>query len=74
VRAVSVHKRRQRYTVGECLAEMTELIADGHPTRTVAVEFDDPAIVLAAVQETGLGQFENVSYPRGLKRLLGLPA
>ena len=73
VRAVSVHKRRQRYTVGECLAEMTELIADGHPTRTVAIEFEDAAIVLTAVQEMGLGRFENVSYPRGLKRLLGLP-
>jgi len=74
VRAVSVHKRRQRYTVGECLAEMTELIADGHPARTVALEFEDPAIVLAAVQEMGLGRFENVSYPRGLKRLLDVPA
>jgi exopolyphosphatase/guanosine-5'-triphosphate,3'-diphosphate pyrophosphatase len=74
VRAVSVHKRRQRYTVGECLAEMTQLIADGHPTRTVAIEFEDAAIVLAAVWEMGLGRFENVSYPPGLKRLLGLPA
>ena len=74
VRAVSVHKRRQRYTVGECLAEMTELIADGHPTRTVALEFEDAAIVLRAVQEMGLGRFENVSYPRGLKRLLDVPA
>ena len=74
VRAVSVHKRRQRYTVGECLAEMTELIADGHPARTVALEFEDAAIVLRAVQEMGLGRFENVSYPRGLKRLLDVPA
>ena len=53
---------------------MTELIADGRPTRTVALEFEDPAIVLAAVQEMGLGRFENVSYPRGLKRLLDVPA
>ena len=74
VRAVRVHKRRQRYTVGECLAEMTELTADGHAIRTVAIEFEDPARVHAAVQEMGLGQFENLSYPRGLKRLLGLPA
>jgi hypothetical protein len=53
---------------------MTELIADGHPTRTVALEFEDAAIVLTAVQEMGLGRFENVSYPLGLKRLLDLPA
>jgi len=74
VRAVRVHKKRRRYTVGECLAEMTELTADGHAIRTVAIEFEDPARVHAAVQEMGLGQFENLSYPRGLKRLLGLPA
>src|SRR5262245_51100474 len=74
VRAVPVHKRRQRYAVGKCLAEMTELVAGGRPTRTVAIEFEDPALVLAAVNEMGLGQFQNVSYPRGLKRLLDWPA
>ena len=74
VRAVHVHKRRQRYTVGGCSAEMTELAADGRATRTVAIESEDPAGVQAAVREMGLERFENLSYPRGLKRLLGFPA
>jgi exopolyphosphatase/guanosine-5'-triphosphate,3'-diphosphate pyrophosphatase len=74
VRAVPLHKRRQRYTVGGCLAEMTDVIADGHPTRTVAIESEDAASVQAAVREMGLGQYENLSYPRGLKRLLGSSA
>jgi len=74
VHAVPVRKRRQRYRVGECLAEMTALTADGHPTRTVAIEFDDPAAVVTAVQHMGLARYENVSYPRALKRLLGWPA
>ena len=73
VRAVHVQKKRRRYTVGECLAEMTEVRADGRATRTVAIEFEDPVKVHAAVEEMGLGGFENVSYPRGLKRLVGLP-
>jgi exopolyphosphatase/guanosine-5'-triphosphate,3'-diphosphate pyrophosphatase len=72
VRAVRVHKKRQRYTVGECLAEMAEVVAEGRATRTVAIEFEDPAKVQAAVEEMGLGQFENLSYPRGLKGLVGL--
>ena len=55
-------------------AEMTEVIADGRPTRSVAIKLEDPARVLAAVREMGLGHFENLSYPRGLKRLLGLAA
>jgi exopolyphosphatase/guanosine-5'-triphosphate,3'-diphosphate pyrophosphatase len=74
VRVVRVHKKRQRYSVDRCLAEMTEVIADGRATRTVAIEFEDPAAVRAAVQQMGLGRFENVSYPRGLKSLLGFPA
>jgi exopolyphosphatase/guanosine-5'-triphosphate,3'-diphosphate pyrophosphatase len=53
---------------------MTEVAADGRATRTVAIEGEDPARVWAAVREMGMERFENCSYPRGLKRLLGLPA
>jgi exopolyphosphatase/guanosine-5'-triphosphate,3'-diphosphate pyrophosphatase len=74
VRAVSIHKRRQRYTVGGCMAEMTEVVADGRTTRSVAIEFEDPTRVWAAVREMGLAKFENLDYPRGLKALLGWPA
>jgi exopolyphosphatase/guanosine-5'-triphosphate,3'-diphosphate pyrophosphatase len=74
VRAVSVQKKRERYSVGGCLAELTELTADGRATRTVAVESEDPARVWAAVQGMGLERFENCCYPKGLKRLLGLAA
>jgi exopolyphosphatase/guanosine-5'-triphosphate,3'-diphosphate pyrophosphatase len=70
VRAVQVRKKRQRYTVGGCLAELTELTADGRATRTVAIESEDPARVWGVVREMGLEQFENLSYPRGLRRLL----
>jgi exopolyphosphatase/guanosine-5'-triphosphate,3'-diphosphate pyrophosphatase len=74
VRAVHVRKKRRHYTVGGCLAEMTEVIADGHATRTIAIESEDPARVQAAVREMGLERFENISYPRALKGLLGWPA
>lgn len=74
VRALPIHKSRQRYAVGGCIAEMTEVAADGRATRTVAIEGEDPARVWAAVREMGMERFENCSYPRGLKRLLGLPA
>lgn len=70
VRTVAIHKKRQRYGVGGCLAELTELVADGRSTRSVALEAEDPARVWAAVQDLGLERFENLSYPRGLKRLL----
>ena len=73
LRAVRVHKKRTRYTIDGCLAELTEVVvAAGKAVRTVAVESEDPARVLAAVRTLGLEGIENVSYPRGLKRLVGM--
>ena len=72
LRAVGVHKKRTRYTIGGCIAELTEVVVDGKAVRTVAVESEDPARVLAAVRALGLEGIENVSYPRGLKRLVGM--
>jgi exopolyphosphatase/guanosine-5'-triphosphate,3'-diphosphate pyrophosphatase len=74
VRVAQVHKVRRRYTISGCTAEMTDVVADGKPIRTVAIELEDPALVLAAVREMGLDRFVNTSYPRGLKQLLGLRA
>jgi len=72
VRTVAVHKKRARYRLDECPAEMTEVVANGKRVRTVAIESEDPSRVIAAVRGLGLGRFENVSYPRGLKRLIGM--
>ena len=74
VRVVQVHKVRRRYEIGGCLSEVTDVTADGSATRTVAIESEDPARVQAAVREMGLDRFENISYPRGLKQLVGFGA
>ena len=69
---VAVHKKRARYRIDECAAEMTEVIADGKRVRTVAIESEDPTRVITAVRGLELGRWENVSYPKGLKRLVGM--
>ena len=75
IRAISVQKRRVRYTVGGCMAELSEVVADGKPTRTIAVESEDAAAVIAAVRSLGLGGYVNTSYPRGLACLVdGAPS
>jgi exopolyphosphatase/guanosine-5'-triphosphate,3'-diphosphate pyrophosphatase len=70
IRAVQVHKRRTRYTVGGCMAELSEVVANGKPTRTIAVESEDAAGVMRAVRELGLGGYTNTSYPRALAALI----
>ena len=72
LRSVKVHKRRSRYRINGCMSEMTEVLADGRKTRTVALELEDAARVIATVRELGLDSFPNISYPRGLKQLVGM--
>jgi exopolyphosphatase/guanosine-5'-triphosphate,3'-diphosphate pyrophosphatase len=72
IRSVKVSKTRTRFHIMGCVAERTEVIADGTRVLTVAIEDPVPARVLAAVKSVGLEGFPNTSYPRGLKQLLGL--
>jgi exopolyphosphatase/guanosine-5'-triphosphate,3'-diphosphate pyrophosphatase len=75
IRAINVQKRRTRYSVGGCMAELSEVIADGRPTRTIAVESEDAGAVIAAVRSLGLHGYVNTSYPRGLASLVdGTPS
>lgn len=66
VRIVPVHKRRVRYTIDGCLAELTDLRVQDTPLRTIAVEAEHPATVAGTVASLGLGGYANVSYPRAL--------
>jgi exopolyphosphatase / guanosine-5'-triphosphate,3'-diphosphate pyrophosphatase len=74
LRAVDVHKLRRRFTIGGCMTEWTDVRADDVSTRTIAVETENPGLVIATVRELGLESRPNTSYPRGLKALLGVGA
>lgn len=63
---VKVRKRRLRYEVSGCTAEVSDVWADGKPTRTIAIESEDPAAVLSV----GLGGYFHTNYARGLRALL----
>jgi exopolyphosphatase/guanosine-5'-triphosphate,3'-diphosphate pyrophosphatase len=74
LRAVETHKLRRHYTVDGCMAELTDVRSDGASTRTVAIESEDAARVIATVRELGLDSRPNTSFPRGLGELVGLGA
>jgi exopolyphosphatase/guanosine-5'-triphosphate,3'-diphosphate pyrophosphatase len=74
LRAVDVHKRRERFTVGGAMAELSEIGTAEDARRTIAVESEDPALVVAAVRELGLPLQPNVCMARGLKALVGFGA
>lgn len=70
LRAVSVHKRRVRYMVGGCTSEVSDVVVNGTPSRTIAIESEDAAAVVAAVRSVGLDGYLNMSYPVGLRATL----
>jgi exopolyphosphatase/guanosine-5'-triphosphate,3'-diphosphate pyrophosphatase len=74
LRAVDVHKHRDHFTVGGAMAELSAIAAEGKSTRTIAVESENPALVVAALRELGLPPEPNVCLARGLKALLGFGA
>jgi exopolyphosphatase / guanosine-5'-triphosphate,3'-diphosphate pyrophosphatase len=69
---LEVHKVRARYQLEACMAELTEVVANGKTMRTLAVESENSAHITAALHALGLEGVENVSYPRGLKQLVEL--
>ena len=52
------------------MAELTDLRTGDRSTRTIAIESEEPARVIAAVRELGLGSRPNVSVPRALAALV----
>ena len=74
LRAVEVHKHRERFTVGGSMAELSEVRAAEGVRGTIAIESEDSSLVVAAVHELGLPLRPNVCLARGLKALVGFGA
>jgi exopolyphosphatase/guanosine-5'-triphosphate,3'-diphosphate pyrophosphatase len=72
--AVPVQKTRRHFRFGGCMAELTDLRTGERSVRTIAVESEVPADVVAAVHELGLSGRENVNVPRGLAALRRAPS
>ena len=72
--AVPVQKTRRHFTIGGCMAELTDLRTGERSARTIAVESEVPADVVAVVRELGLSGRENVNVPRGLAALRRAPS
>jgi exopolyphosphatase/guanosine-5'-triphosphate,3'-diphosphate pyrophosphatase len=69
VRVIPVHKTRRHFTIESCMAELTDLTAGDRSTRTIAIESEQPARVIAAVRQLGLASRPNMSVPKVLRAL-----
>ena len=71
LRELAVHKLRRHYTLDGCMAELSDVSVAAGAARTIAVESEDPARVVAAVRTLGLQLQPNTCLARGLKALVG---
>ena len=67
--ATAVHKHRSHFLIDGCMAELSEVRTDRGTAKTIAVESEDPARVVATVLALGFQLRPNVSLPRELKTL-----
>jgi exopolyphosphatase / guanosine-5'-triphosphate,3'-diphosphate pyrophosphatase len=72
LRVVSVIKERHGFTIDGCIVEIAEVAFDGMPFRTVAVEQEDPQLVIGTVRALRLDHFENINYLRAMKSAVGM--
>jgi exopolyphosphatase/guanosine-5'-triphosphate,3'-diphosphate pyrophosphatase len=70
VLVVPVHKKRRHFTFGGCMAELTDVRTTEGFTRTIAIESEQSARVIAAVRALELDSRPNISFLHGLKALV----
>ena len=72
LRVVQVVKERHGFLIDGCIVELAEVAFDGVPLRTVAVEQEDPRLVIDTVRALKLDRFENLNYLRAMKSAVGM--
>ncbi|NQV29505.1 MAG: hypothetical protein HQ508_01340 [Candidatus Marinimicrobia bacterium] len=74
LKAVGVFKKRFGYLIEGATVEIADLTIDGKAIRTTAVEDADPELVTRLVAELGLSGYENISYIKAMRRMVGFEA
>ena len=71
LKAVGVFKKRYGYMIEGATVEIADLTIDGNAIRTTAVEDADPELVTRLVAKLGLSEYENISYIKAMRRMVG---
>ena len=72
LRVVQVVKERHGFMIDGCIVEIAEVAFDGMPFHTVAVEQEDPRLVIDTVRALKLDLLENINYLRAMKSAVGM--
>ena len=72
LQVIDVKKSRRSFSYRGCLAEFTEVTANGRTRQSFCLESEDREVLLAALKDLNLPPKANVNFPRGLKQEFGL--
>ncbi len=65
-------KTRYGFLLNDCICEWAEVRINGAMILTLAVESENEAKVLETINMLDAEEFENINYPKAIKRVLGL--
>ena len=71
LQVVDVKKSRRNFSYRGCLAEFTEVTANGRVRQSFCLESEDREVLLAALKDLNLAPKGNVNFSRGLKQEFG---
>lgn len=69
---VQVKKDRDIYKIDGATAEIAKTSFNGVEWRTICVEHEDPALVIAIVRKLGMEDAANMNYIQAMKKSVGL--
>ena len=73
IKVALTEKERYVFDLGECICEYADVKINGAYERTLAIESEKPELVYQVMEQLGISKkYENVNYPKTLKRVLGL--
>jgi len=70
--AARVFKQRFGFLIQDCQCEIVTLAVNGAWLRSCCVEAENPDAVLDLIAKLGLDAYDNTSYARAVRRVLGL--
>ncbi len=70
IECIQVEKNRYRYIINSCMAEYSQVIFNGTPYETIALEHTDEKRLHETYRELGWVNLPNINYLSALKRFL----
>lgn len=71
IQVLSIEKIRLKYQLDKAFCEYARVFVNGAEVKTIAIESEEKNKVLECIERLGIASWENLNYPKALKRIIG---